>query len=108
MTFQKIEQNMNYYRKNKLQTTFTPCQLVKSKQLDTKQTKKTIKKQNSQAIARTKNMKENQQTTKNKKFLWNAKTKNFLRPLDEPNISNKINKIQKTEIFYGLRIPKTI
>ena len=28
--------------------------------------------------------------------------------MDEPNISNKINKIQKTEIFYGLRIPKTI
>ena len=45
---------------------------------------------------------------KTKKYIWNAKTKNFLRPLDEPNISNKINKIQKTEIFYGLRIPKTI
>jgi len=28
--------------------------------------------------------------------------------LDERNISNKINEIQKTEIFYGLWIPKTI
>ena len=43
MTSQKIEQNMNYYRKNNLQTTFTPCQLVRSKQLDTKQTKKNYK-----------------------------------------------------------------
>jgi len=47
-------------------------------------------------------------TNYRKKILWNAKTKNFLRALDEPNISNKINKIQKTEIFYGLQIPKTI
>ena len=54
--------------------------------------RKKTKKQNSHAIARTKNMKENQQTTKNKKFLWNAKTKNFLRPLDEPNKSNRSKK----------------
>ena len=77
MTFQKIEQNMNYYRKNKLQTTFTPCQLVKSKQLDTKQTKKTIKKQNSQAIARTKKIKEINKLQKTKIFYGMQKPKTF-------------------------------
>jgi hypothetical protein len=28
--------------------------------------------------------------------------------LDEPKISNKVKKIEKTENFYGLQIPRTL
>ena len=48
----------------------------------------------------------NNQNTKNKKFLWIAKTKNNLRTLHEPNKSKKINKLQRTENFYGTQKPK--
>jgi len=59
--------------------------------IKTKQTKIT-KKQNSQAIVRTKKNKYNEKNTEIKNCLWNAKTKNFLMPLDEPNKSNRSKK----------------
>jgi hypothetical protein len=31
----------------------------------------------------------------------------ILRPLQEPRKSKKINKLQKTKIFYGMQKPKT-
>ena len=53
-----------------------------------------------------KKIKKNNQSTKNRKFLWIAKTKNNLRTLHEPNKSKKINKVQRTKNYMEHKNPK--
>ena len=81
------------------------------------QRKTRTNKQNTKKLLQIQRNQKNNQSTKNRKFLWIAKTKNNLRTLHEPNKSKKINKVQRTKnymehknpkIFYELQIQITL